>query len=136
MVALFEDHAGQMELTLFHNFAWIIKMVQLNVSCSVWGKSVFLPNGQKQIIYPEIIFKTANHQEKNNAWRSLYHTTEKLKRNQLDNKGMALLQKRLLSQFGMVGIEETLPTYLLMCYRLSPLKEAFKNIIFLMINRY
>lgn len=58
LVALFEDHEGQMELTLFHNFAWIIKMVQLNVSCSVWGKPVFLPNGQKQIIYPEIIFKT------------------------------------------------------------------------------
>ncbi|WP_243017963.1 MULTISPECIES: ATP-dependent DNA helicase RecG [Candidatus Cardinium] len=128
LVALFEDNTGQLNLIWFHSISWIIKKIKANVLYYVWGKPIFLPNGQKQIIHPEInsvidkAYKTSN-------LLPVYHSTEKLKRNQLDNKKIASLQKKLLAQLSGV-IEETLPGYLLIRYRLPSLVEAFIHIHF------
>ena len=128
LVALFEDGTGQLELIWFHNFSWIIKKIKPSVHYRVWGKPVFLPQGQKQLIHPEITLIVGNQESRINLI-PLYHSTEKLKRNQLDAKGIALLQRKLLSQLGAI-VEETLPDYLLTHYKLLSLKEAFKNIHF------
>lgn len=128
LVALFEDNTGQLELIWFHNFSWIIKKIKPNVCYRVWGKPVFLPNGQKQLIHPEVVFYIES-QEQKNSLVPLYHSTEKLKRNHLDTKGIAYFQKKLLSQLNTV-IEETLPDYLLARYQLISLKGALHNIHF------
>ncbi|MEF2228469.1 MAG: ATP-dependent DNA helicase RecG [Candidatus Cardinium sp.] len=126
LVARFEDETGQLDLIWFHNFSWVIKKIKPNVRYRVWGKPIFLPQGHRQLIHPEITFLTESN---TTNLVPLYHSTEQLKRNQLDTKGMALLQKKLLSQFHTV-VEETLPDYLLTRYRLLSLKEAFRNIHF------
>nr|WP_250238292.1 ATP-dependent DNA helicase RecG [Cardinium endosymbiont of Oedothorax gibbosus] len=128
LVALFEDGTGQIELIWFHNFSWIIKKIKPNVRYRIWGKPLFLPQGQKQLIHPEITLAIGNQGNTINLV-PLYHSTEKLKRNQLDTKGIAFLQKKLLSQLGAI-VEETLPDYLLTRYQLVSLKEAFGNIHF------
>ncbi|TSJ81396.1 MAG: ATP-dependent DNA helicase RecG [Candidatus Cardinium sp.] len=128
LVALFEDHTGQLELIWFHNFSWIIKKIKPNVQYRIWGKPVFSPQGQKQLIHPEICFLFGNQVEKTQLL-PIYHSTERLKRNQLDAKGIVCLQRKLLSQLG-ATVEETLPQYLLTRYKLLSLKEAFKNIHF------
>lgn len=56
------------------------------------GKTCFLTQGRKQLIHLEIYFLPGNQESKNN-WLSLYHSTEKLKRNQLDSKGIASFKK-------------------------------------------
>nr|WP_223245915.1 ATP-dependent DNA helicase RecG [Cardinium endosymbiont of Sogatella furcifera] len=126
LVARFEDGTGQLDLIWFHNFSWVIKKIKPNIPYRVWGKPTFLPQGHRQLIHPEISFLTESN---TTNLIPLYHSTDQLKRNQLDTKGIALLQKKLLSQLHTV-VEETLPDYLLTRYRLLSLKEAFRNIHF------
>ncbi|WP_419241903.1 ATP-dependent DNA helicase RecG [Cardinium endosymbiont of Nabis limbatus] len=128
LVALFEDDTGQLELVWFHNFAWVIKKIKANVRYRVWGKPVFLAQGQKQLIHPEL-YPLYGHQTQKSQLIPVYHSTEKLKRNQLDAKGIAFVQKKVLSQLK-TTVEETLPEYVLRRYELSPLREVFQNIHF------
>ncbi|MGI2299599.1 ATP-dependent DNA helicase RecG [Candidatus Cardinium hertigii] len=128
LVAQFKDQTGQLQLVWFHNFSWIIKKIRPNVLYRIWGKPIFLPQGPIQIMHPEVCFIEAYQKKKDNLL-PLYHATEKLKRHQLDTKGIACLQKKLLGQL-CTTIEETLPNYLLRRYQLFSLKEAFQNIHF------
>lgn len=80
------------------------------------------------MMHPEVCFIAGQSKKKDNLL-PLYHATEKLKRHQLDTKGIAFLQNKLLSQLS-TTVEETLPNYLLTRYQLSSLKEAFQNIHF------
>ncbi|WP_422389217.1 ATP-dependent DNA helicase RecG [Cardinium endosymbiont of Tipula unca] len=128
LVALFEDGTGQIELTWFQNFTWVIKNIKPNVLYNIWSKPSLSFNGQKQLVHPEIKI-VVNNQQETFSYIPIYHSTEKLKRNRLDSRGIVSLQKKLLKQCNMI-VHETLPYYLLTKYRLITLGEALKNIHF------
>lgn len=128
LIALFEDETGRVELIWFQNFAWVVKKLQPNIHYRIWGKPLWTAEGKIQFIHPEVSMVSENHQSRCSLL-PLYPTTEKLKRNQLDSKGIAILQKKVFLTH-QNEFQETLPTYLLTKYRLMDLKEAFQNIHF------
>ncbi|ROT47145.1 ATP-dependent DNA helicase RecG [Candidatus Cardinium hertigii] len=126
LIALFEDETGQIELIWFQNFSWVIKKIQPHLRYRIWGKPIFLSSGYNQLVHPEIT-AVISHQHKKPCQLPLYHSTERLRKNQLDAKAIFTWQKKLLDQVG-GDIKETLPAYLLTHYKLISLQEAFKNI--------
>ncbi|MBX9890331.1 MAG: ATP-dependent DNA helicase RecG [Amoebophilaceae bacterium] len=133
LVALFQDETGKADLIWFQNFSWIIKKLQPNTLYKIWGKPTFTAPNQLQFIHPEITVLVDKNVDKNQdrpSWFPLYHTTDNLKKNKLDSKGIAALQKKIVTQLQLTTITETLPAYLLTTYRLISLKEAFKYIHF------
>lgn len=126
LMAIFEDDTGRVELVWFQKVSWIIKTIKPHVVYRVWGKPSFLNYGKIQFIHPELSI-VVNEHKKVSCLLPLYHSTEKLKKHQLDSKGLAILLKKLLKQF---DIEETLSDDLLTRYKLIPIKEAFINIHF------
>ncbi|TDG94747.1 ATP-dependent DNA helicase RecG [Cardinium endosymbiont of Culicoides punctatus] len=126
LVAIFKDETGQIELIWFQNFSWIVKNIKPHIRYSVWSKLNLSPNGQRQLIHPEIkIF--VNGQQELYSYIPVYSTTEKLRKSYLDSKGIVGLQRKLLNN---LHVYETLPSYLLTKYKLFTLEKALRDIHF------
>ena len=129
LVGIFKDETGTMELVWFQSIAWIKKTLKESSAYIVYGKpSEF--NGQISITHPEI--ELYNSQEKkigNMTMQPVYSSSEKLKKFNLDTKGIQRLQQTAL-ELVYKSLRETLPDYLLEQHKLLDYPRAMVNIHF------
>jgi len=127
LVASFSDHTGEIELVWFKGAQWIVKRLEVGVEYVVFGKpSIF--NRKLNIAHPEIEpISEANQKPK--YLHPVYPSTEKLRTRFLDSKGIAKMQRILLSM-AQTHILETLPESLRKQYKLVPKREAMVKIHF------
>ena len=96
LVAQFRDETGSMELVWFQSIAWIKKTLQTGQAYIIYGKPTAF-NGQISITHPEI--ESYSNQEKkvgNPSMQPVYSSTEKLKKFNLDSRGIQKLVQAAL----------------------------------------
>ncbi|MCC6722107.1 MAG: ATP-dependent DNA helicase RecG [Bacteroidia bacterium] len=120
----FRDNTGEIEIVWFQHIKWIVKSIELNKVCVIFGKpSLF--NNSYNIVHPEIEW---TEDEKNTSkMQPVYSVTEKLKSHFLDSKGISKLIGNVINnpQF---SAEETLPDYILNKNKFASRKISYKNI--------
>ncbi|HLU90480.1 MAG TPA: ATP-dependent DNA helicase RecG [Cyclobacteriaceae bacterium] len=127
LVAHMVDETGEMELTWFKGLQWVVKKLQKGASYLVFGKPSLY--GRKfSIAHPEMELLTGDPVQ-NNSFQPIYSTTEKLRQNFLDSKGISKVMEVLVSQ-AYPHISETLPDDILQRYGLMGKKEALRQIHF------
>jgi ATP-dependent DNA helicase RecG len=126
LIAEFSDGTGNIELVWFQGAKWILSSLKTGVEYLVYGKpNVF--NGKITLAHPEMELFMEKSLDK--GLQPVYSTTENLKRKHLDSRAIAAFQEKLL-EIAMPAIQETLPSDLILRYRLLSKKEAIKNIHF------
>ncbi|TCV07139.1 ATP-dependent DNA helicase RecG [Sphingobacterium alimentarium] len=129
LVGIFKDDTGSMELVWFQSVQWLKKSLTVGSAYIIYGKPTEF-NGQISITHPEI--ELYNNQEKkigNMTMQPVYYSTEKLKKFNLDTKGIQRLQQTAL-EIVYKNIPETLPDYLLSKHGLIPYQKAILSIHF------
>ncbi|MCG8340021.1 MAG: ATP-dependent DNA helicase RecG [Cytophagales bacterium] len=127
LIAYFKDETGEVALIWFKGLSWFLKTLKPGGAYVIYGKPTTYGN-KINFVHPEIDVLTSAH-EKRRYLQPVYSTTEKLKEAFLDSKVLARLQKKLLQE-ATGYIQETLPTYLMDCYKLISKKEALFSIHF------
>lgn len=129
LVGIFKDDTGSMELVWFQSVQWLKKSLTVGSAYIIYGKPTEF-NGQISITHPEI--ELYNNQEKkigNMTMQPVYYSTEKLKKFNLDTKGIQRLQQTAL-EIVYRNLPETLPDYLLSKHGLIPYQKAILSIHF------
>ena len=129
LVGIFKDDTGSMELVWFQSVQWLKKSLTVGSPYIIYGKPTEF-NGQISITHPEI--ELYNNQEKkigNMTMQPVYYSTEKLKKFNLDTKGIQRLQQTAL-EIVYRNLPETLPDYLLSKHGLIPYQKAILSIHF------
>lgn len=129
LVAQFKDDTGMMELVWFQSLAWLKKGLKVGAAYIIYGKPTEF-NGTISITHPEM--ELYNQQAKkvgNMTMQPVYSSTEKLKKFNLDSKGIQKLQQTAL-ETTLRTVVETLPPYILEKYTLMPLQQALLSIHF------
>ena len=129
LVGIFKDETGSMELVWFQSIAWLKKSLKVGSPYIIYGKPTEF-NGQISITHPEI--ELYNAQEKkigNLTMQPVYSSTEKLKKFNLDTKGLQRLQQTAL-EITYRSLRETLPDYLISKHKLIPYPKALLSIHF------
>ena len=129
LVAKLRDDTGIVELVWFQGIRWVEKMLRPNAAFIVFGKPNEF-NGKISFSHPEIELYNPNLKKQGNlTLQPVYNSTEKLKQFSLDTKGIQRIQAAALETV-LYEIEETLPGYLLLRYKLIGKKEAIQYIHF------
>lgn len=124
----FQDETGTIKLVWFRGTKWITGTFTPGVEYIVFGKpGVF--NGMVNIIHPEIEASGKTAERLYSALQAQYSTTEKLKNHFLTSKSISKLTGTLLKQLR-VRLPETLPSYLILQYKLTDLHDALHTIHF------
>lgn len=127
-VAMFSDGTGVMELVWFQGAKWIAEKIKPHLTNEyvVFGKpSAF--NGKFNIAHPEIDPVSDENTTLASALQAVYNSTEKLKVRGLDTKGIARLQKSLVSQIRN-NVPETLSQTIIDRFQLMSREEAIRQI--------
>lgn len=127
LTAMFSDGTGSVELVWFKGIKWVKESLKPNVRYRLIGKpSVF--NGNINFAHPEL--ELASEVEASpHPFLPVYSTTEKLKSQWLNSKGITKLTEAILSQ-SRSHIPEVLPDYVVKHYGLPSREEAFRMIHF------
>lgn len=129
LVAKLRDDTGIVELVWFQGIGWVEKMLRPNAAFIVFGKPNEF-NGKISFSHPEIeLYNPHLKKQGNLTLQPVYNSTEKLKQFSLDTKGIQRIQAAALETV-LYEIEETLPGYLLLRYKLIGKKEAIQYIHF------
>lgn len=129
LVGIFKDDTGSMELVWFQSVSFLQKSLKVGAAYIIYGKPTEF-NGQISITHPEI--ELYNSQEKkigNLTMQPVYSSTEKLKKFNLDTKGIQRLQQTAL-ETTYRSFRETLPDYLVGKHNLLPYPKALLSIHF------
>ncbi len=129
LVGTFRDETGSIELVWFQSLAFLKKSLQVGAAYVIYGKPTEF-NGHISITHPEM--ELYNAQEKkigNMTLQPVYSSTEKLKKFNLDTKGIQRLQQTALETVYR-SLAETLPTYIIAKYQLMPYAKAIVSIHF------
>ena len=121
------DETGEIELVWFKAVQWMHKNLKTGVPYVVFGKATKFAS-KYNIAHPELEVLTPTHEQKGYL-QPVYHSTEKLKYNFLDNKAIAKLQKVLLTQCK-DKIPETLPVDIIEQFKLMSKRDAILYIHF------
>ena len=131
IVAKFADETGMMELVWFQSLKWVEENIYRGNTYIAFGKPNFF-NGGFSISHPDLETyprQVASAVTGNLTLQPIYHSTEKLKKNFLDSKGIQKLIYQIL-ELHINEVRETLPTYILEKYKLIGKKEALISIHF------
>ncbi|MDQ7948065.1 MAG: ATP-dependent DNA helicase RecG [Pedobacter sp.] len=129
LVAKFTDDTGTMELVWFQSLKWVEEHVQRGSLYIAFGKPALF-NGSFSISHPELEnYPRQSGITGNLSLQPIYHTTEKLKKNFLDSKGLQKLIQYII-EMHINEIRETLPAYILEKYKLMGRKDAIVQIHF------
>lgn len=129
LVGILKDETGSMELVWFQSVAWLKKSLQVGAVYIVYGKPNEF-NGNISFTHPEM--DLYNSQEKkigNLTMQPVYSSTEKLKKFNLDTKGIQRLQQTAI-ETTFKSFRETLPEYLVANHRLLSYPKALIAIHF------
>ena len=129
LVAQIRDETGLMELVWFQSITWIKKSLKVGSAYVIYGKpSEF--NGVLSITHPEMELYTAQEKKIGNmTMQPVYSSTEKLKKFNLDTKGIQKLQQTALEAV-YSSLKETLPDYIMRQERLIDYRKALLSIHF------
>lgn len=128
LVGIFADDSGEIELVWFKGIQWVIRKVKPGVDYVVFGKPTTY-GSKLNIAHPDIDILTGESEDFVPHLHPVYSTTENLRKNFLDTKALAKLQKRLIPE-AFKHIRETLPDYLVQKIGLLPLNDALLHIHF------
>lgn len=115
LVASFSDHSGEVELVWFKGIKWVERKLIPGVEYVVFGKPAVF-GSKLNMAHPEIDraeLSTTNGA----ALVPVYSTTENLKRNFFDSKGIGKVIHHLLT-IGLPNIQENMPAFLIEKFRL------------------
>lgn len=129
LVGSFKDETGSMELVWFQSIPWLQKSLKVGSAYIIYGKpSEF--NGQLSITHPEMdLYNPQVKQVGNMSLQPVYSSTEKLKKFNLDTKGIQRLQQTALETvFRSIG--ETIPQEILTKHQLVSHQQALASIHF------
>nr|WP_315401541.1 ATP-dependent DNA helicase RecG [uncultured Sphingobacterium sp.] len=123
LVGQFKDETGSIELVWFQSISWLQKSLKVGSAYVLYGKpSVF--NGQISITHPEMEPYQAQVKNLGNmTLQPVYSSTEKLKKFNLDSKGIQKLQQTALETV-FRQLTEQLPAYLLAKHQLMDQARA------------
>ncbi|MGM9476836.1 ATP-dependent DNA helicase RecG [Pedobacter sp. GSP4] len=129
IVAVFKDDTGIMELVWFQSLKWVDDNITVGTAYVAFGKpSIF--NGTFSISHPEMeLYQRKQVGRGNLTLQPVYNSTEKLKKFNLDSKGLQRLIAGLLDQI-IPQVPETLPQYIIDKYQLPDKRMALLNIHF------
>jgi len=129
LVIQVKDDTGIMELVWFRGLKWIDRTLHPGLAVIVFGKPTEF-NGRISISHPEVeIYNPAAKKIGNLSLQPVYNSTEKLKQNQLDSKGIQRLLENL-TELSSSLIRETMPGYILEKYHLVTRLEALQAVHF------
>lgn len=130
IVVRFQDDTGIMELVWFQGLKWVEENIFTGNYYIAFGKPTFFNNGFS-ISHPDLeTYPRKNAGITGNiTLQPIYHSTEKLKKNFLDSKGIQKLVQQIVEQFAR-EVRETLPQYVLDKYKLISKKDALIHIHF------
>lgn len=123
LVGQFKDETGSIELVWFQSITWLQKSLKVGAVYVMYGKpSVF--NGQISITHPEMEPYQAQVKNLGNmTLQPVYSSTEKLKKFNLDSKGIQKLQQTALETV-FRQLPEQMPAYLLEKHQLMDQARA------------
>ena len=128
MTATFSDETGSIELVWFQGFKWLKNAFKPKEEYIVFGK----PNlfGRRyNIAHPEVEPVTPGAINQESAMQPVYNSTEKLRSQGLDSKGIGKLMRTLLPQ-AMEHVRETLPQTMLQAIKLPARQITLSDIHF------
>lgn len=130
IIAKFSDESGTMELVWFQNLKWIEENIHRGNQYIAFGKPSRF-NNVFSISHPELepFPRQINGLIGNISLQPIYTSTEKLKKNFLDSKGIQKLIQQVL-ELHASEIKETLPNYILEKYKLINKRNAIQFIHF------
>lgn len=127
LVAHFHDETGEIELVWFKGADWMQKKIKVAIEYVVFGKPTFF-NRKFSIAHPEIDPVTDTN-ETRISLQPIYPSTEKLRAQFLDSKGISKMQKHLVGM-SKQHIMESLSEKIKDRYKLIHKKDAIENIHF------
>jgi len=129
IIAVFKDETGVMELVWFQSLKWVDDNITVGTAYVAFGKpSIF--NGTFSISHPEMeLYQRKQVGRGNLTLQPVYNSTEKLKKFNLDSKGLQRLIAGLLDQI-IPQVPENLPQYIIDKYQLPDKRMALLNIHF------
>lgn len=128
LVAYFTDGTGEIELVWFKGIPWMTKKIKPGIEYVVFGKPTRY--GRRfNIAHPEIEFSTRGTDQEGGYLQPVYSSTEKLRSNFLDSRGISKLMRQLL-ELAKGKIAETLPTELIDNFRLLAKEPALMQVHF------
>jgi len=127
LVARFSDGTGTIDLVFFKGMKWMAEKLVPGKEYIVFGKpSEF--NGHLNMVHPEVD-PAADTTQGNLSMTGIYTSTEKLKNGGITNKVFSRFVATFLSQH-LQSVQETLPAVLIESLKLTPLREALRDIHF------
>ncbi|NQD69799.1 ATP-dependent DNA helicase RecG [Sphingobacterium shayense] len=129
LVGQFRDETGSIELVWFQSISWLKKSLQVGAVYVMYGKpSEF--NGQISVTHPEMeLFNSGEQKIGNQTMQPVYSSTEKLKKFNLDTKGIQKLQQFALELLYRT-LEDILPEDIIVSHKLISYQKALLSIHF------
>lgn len=129
LVGHFKDETGSMELVWFQSVTALKKGLKVGSVYIIYGKPTEF-NGHISITHPEMeLYNSTEKKVGNMTMQPVYSSTEKLKKFNLDTKGIQKLQQTALETVYNT-ISENLPQYILDKNKLIDHKKAMLSIHF------
>ncbi|WKK58893.1 ATP-dependent DNA helicase RecG [Sphingobacterium sp. BN32] len=129
LLAQFRDDTGVMELVWFQSLSWLKKSLKVGAAYVMYGKPTEF-NGTLSVTHPEMeLYQQKEKRIGNMSMQPVYSSTEKLKKFNLDSKGIQKLQEAALATVFRTLVEP-LPPYILEQHQLMPYAQALLSIHF------
>ncbi len=129
LMATFKDDTGEIDLIWFQSVDFILKTLKPNVDLLVFGRPTVF-NGEYNIAHPEIEIFVDELNAAGKGLQPVYSSTEKMKKKNLESKGIARLVRTLFDQLKERDVPEFLPADILSQFRLCSRYQAMVNIHF------
>ncbi|MCS6819865.1 MAG: ATP-dependent DNA helicase RecG, partial [Chitinophagales bacterium] len=131
LTARFSDDTGSIELIWFQSVDWILKNLRPNEYYLIFGKPQRFKNSFS-IPHPELeLFSDRSPSSlQGKGLQPVYSSTETLRKQYLDTKGIQKLVQQLIEQLTEKDLPEFLPEKLIQSQNLIKRFDAFKNIHF------
>lgn len=129
LVGQFRDETGSIELVWFQSITWVKKSLEVGKAYIIYGKPTEF-NGHISITHPEIErYNSAEKKIGNMTMQPVYSSSEKLKKFNLDTKGLQKLQQNALETIFSTLVDD-LPEYIIREKKLMDYKNAIRAIHF------
>ncbi len=129
LMATFRDETGAIDLIWFQSVDFILKTLKPNVELLVFGKPTLF-NGEYSIAHPEVELFTDEIRVSGKGLQPVYSSTEKMKKKNLDSRGLTRLMHTLIAQTKEKDVPDFLPKEILLQFKLISRYEAMLNIHF------
>lgn len=123
MTAVFRDQTGTIELVWFQGIKYAREKIKPGIDFLLFGKPTVF-NGYYNIAHPELEVFSPEKLTTASTLQPVYSSSEAMKRNWLDTKGMANLIRQALNMVSS-QIKETVPDEIIQQMQLIPLNIAY-----------